>query len=356
MQTILLDFPEIMKNFMAMENGVYKNILWNRQFKGIPYCQVNVYKDDEKLCFASNEYVIAKSKTSFYLRIRSKKGFTLDNKGKLNLWFGSNVYEMVNLDRLIAHLNLNWIEPFMYSYLTKSGLERILNGKITNPIDFCKHYLKVNRINASPTLMYKACKEKGLSKIILLLHSNNSKDINHYLERLLNGYQFNTLWTDSIQQAMILGKKVDFNWSENRIKEEHSKWTREIMKAEVDNIPDITIPNLDKIPELPTEFELLTSQRRVFEEGSLMNHCIYTNYWSQIERGEYLAFHIKYNNEEATLGCYWYNDDLQFNQLYKQYNSSVSKEMDTFVKSWFTVNKDKFCKSSKEEKQFATAC
>ena len=71
-----------------------------------------------------------------------------------------------------------------------------------------------------------------------------------------------------------------------------------------------------------------------------MRHCIYTNYWISIKSGRYLSFHVKLNNENATLGVVLTQGKMSFNQVYLYRNQAVSPEMRQLCLDFVESNKD----------------
>jgi hypothetical protein len=135
------------------------------------------------------------------------------------------------------------------------------------------------------------------------------------------------------RQAVILNRKIDYTWSEKRIKSEHDQWTKDLMAIEAENLPDETV-DTDKFHGLfPNNWELLNTQKRVYIEGKAMSHCVYTNYWPSIKSGQYLAFHVSLNGEEATLGIELGTHKWKIHQLYAKYNAHVSSQMRTHVEN-----------------------
>ena len=111
------------------------------------------------------------------------------------------------------------------------------------------------------------------------------------------------------------------------------------MKLEAGNLSEEKITYTDF--NLPSNFELLDSQKRIFLEGQMMRHCVYTNYWHNINAGRYLAFHVKLNGENATLGVVINNDKkMAFNQVYLYRNKPVSEEMRKLCLDFVETNKD----------------
>jgi hypothetical protein len=119
---------------------------------------------------------------------------------------------------------------------------------------------------------------------------------------------------------------------------EHEDATFELMKLEAGNLSDEKITYTDF--NLPSNFDLLDNQQRVFLEGQVMRHCVYTNYWNNIKLGRYLAFNIKLNNENATLGVNLINNKMVFNQVYLYRNQPVSTEMMQLCLDFIESNKD----------------
>ena len=323
-------------DFLAMEDGIYKNILYNREFINRQFIESDLLKtDDGKIYFVWNTYTLKKGK-KYYIKNKSRKGFTLDEKGKISIWFGSDIAGNPNFINALKALNIDWFmneSNKLWPFMTKTLFEKVITGKITNPIDFLSGYLKLSHIKASPKLMYNACKTVGLNKNSFLRGAYTAKDVNHYLEFLLDGNQLNSNLEDLVTQSKILERKIDFKWSPKRMEEEHTAWTKEIMAAEVHSIPDVEV-KVNHYKQLadcvPDFFEPLDTQKKVFVEGTMMKHCVYTNYWGTINRGEYLAYHIKWMEQEATLGLYIDSDkrkQIRLSQVYGVRNSAVSKSL-----------------------------
>lgn len=352
MRTILLDIPQNVKDFIAMPDGIYKNICF-KNFKGNSWNECNVVEKEGKLFYSSCNITIRCNKGKYWLSPKDKKGFTFDGK-KVNVWFGGSVDKLEYFHLLFTHLKKEWVnKDYLYTYITKSSLEKILKGAITNPIDLLKHFLKYTRIKASPQILYNVIKDKLIFKQRFLRAAYTAKNVNHLLEAHLNNIPFaEHILSDCIEQCHILGKQIDFKWSAKRLQEEHTKWTKEIMSYEIKAMEDEIIPNHHLIINIPAEFELLSTKKRIFEEGKIMNHCLYTNYYNSIKNNAYLAFHVSFQGEEATLGIRWNTDNILFDQLYTYYNKSVSPEMKQFCMEFCVQNKESF---KKEQKSFETA-
>lgn len=178
-----------------------------------------------------------------------------------------------------------------------------------------------------------------------------AKDRNLYLMNLLKDdenkesyivsrdYQRNSVLEDLVKQAQILDRKVDFEWSLKRLKSEHDTWTKEIMDMEGANIDDTPLDYIKKFDLLP-EMTLLDSQKKVWSEGKLMKHCVYTNYWSQIKSGNYIAYHIETKDEVATLGIHVHDHSIELNQIYGPFNNPISHDLRVKIENWINnINK-----------------
>lgn len=134
--------------------------------------------------------------------------------------------------------------------------------------------------------------------------------------------------SDLIDQAYLLGVKLNPRWSEKRFYEEHQKLTHILMQHKLEkmgNLPVWDLPeDLSGYPGIPEHVKLLNTEREVFEEGLYMHHCVYTNYWRVIREKKYLAFSIKLpSGERATLGIDKFKDSWDYNQCYKKYDRDL---------------------------------
>ena len=161
-----------------------------------------------------------------------------------------------------------------------------------------------------------------------------------------------SLVADAVDLALQLNKKVNFSWSENKFREINIQWSRELMRKDIEkrNPQDIY-----KNKELIKDAKLLSSERDVFEEGMIMHHCVYTNYWRLIESGKYIALHLNstVNSLGITLGVwvrYDYNNQdniiskLVFDQAFYAYDKVLSTEDSQMCKDYLIDNEDNLIK------------
>jgi hypothetical protein len=344
---IIEDVESSLPDFLAMEAGPYKNFRYQNEMMGKQFRRVNLSYKGDTIYYSYTQYVVKRNGSAYYLKQGNKAGFTFENR-KLKIWWGKNVQELPFLMPLFKELKLDWFEFKMIKYLTKGLFEKMLRGDITNPIDYCKAYLKAVRMkDVSPKLFYDAVRSEYVNKFELFSAIEVAKDPNHYLEKVntkygaQQGYIFNIMVQDLVRQGIILGRKIDFLWSEKRMKLLHDEWTKEIMNLEGENIDDKPLTNLKKF-ELMDGMTLLDSQKKVWTEGKTMSHCVYTNYWSSIKNGSYQAYHLEIDNETATLGVNIFDDGkIHFNQMYGKHNSVVSDILKARVMNWMALINNK---------------
>ena len=161
-----------------------------------------------------------------------------------------------------------------------------------------------------------------------------------------------SLVADAVDLALQLNKKVNFSWSRNKFRDINVQWSRELMRKDIEkrNPQDIY-----KNKELIKDAKLLSSERDVFEEGMIMHHCVYTNYWRLIESGKYVALHLNstVNSLGITLGV-WVRYDannqdniiskLVFDQAFYAYDKVLSTEDSQMCKDYLIDNEENLIK------------
>ena len=161
-----------------------------------------------------------------------------------------------------------------------------------------------------------------------------------------------SLVADAVDLALQLNKKVNFSWSSNKFRDINVQWSRELMRKDIEkrNPQDIY-----KNKELIKDAKLLSSERDVFEEGMIMHHCVYTNYWRLIASGKYIALHLNstVNSLGITLGVWVRYDSnnqdniiskLVFDQAFYAYDKVLSTEDNQMCKDYLIDNEDNLIK------------
>ena len=322
-------------DFMNLPAGVYKNIQYYNTIQGRTFAESSLCRKEGCTYYSYTNFKVRKSKNGYYRLNTQKYGFSLDQKGKLSIWFGKNIFEIPGISDVFNNMNLNWLNKNLMLYVTKGIAEKMLTGKITNNIDLVKAYIKSMRLTCSPKVLCDYLSRAVPSKPYLLSILSVAKDQNHAIEYLTNvtdGDTHSYVINDMIKQAQILDRKIDFKWSKSRLHEEHQAWTKEIMDVEVSSMQDETAEGSVKYLEFKYPgFTLLTTKKELYAEGKSMSHCVYTNYWQSVRNGNYLVYQVDFYGERATLGLYITGDSITFNQCYGYSNRSVSSSLKEHV-------------------------
>lgn len=369
--------------------------------------------DDEKICMCKIWYEMYFN-NKIYFKSLCDEGFTFNKKtGKIKFWYGSTIKKCTLLVKsFLKEINCDWffsMSPFFQDMITKTLLEDILKGKITNPELYIKKFMKTSlkysfhyklitnffKVSAlyfrksenvkidgeikiadgdkdiddvdeffpepfdatiiqEPSTdlktMFVGYKENYNFKKIKLLYNikEYTIDPNYSLYRLMNNSlsveYVNTL-KDVFDQCKLTGTKINLKWSYKRLQEEHLLLSKKISAlqftgAEKDIVPYFGSPSKYE----GIEYKLLDNNLSVFQEGSEMQHCIYSNYWSRTQAKTYFVFSITYP-ERCTLGVSLnqimregssMNDFITFrlDQVYCKKNYPVSKETRELVMKW----------------------
>ena len=324
----------------------------------------------------------------------------------------AQLFKYLNIDYLISFINFSSdytpvsyeelclynlyinsiITPIFSNYQRCYLLNKILNT-YTDLKSFIKEYLIYNDINISYKMFMNILKfiahndsnfissSNAYDEVITYMkvatnqetlfnklktgaiQTRSSKPVNSvhqdgWLTRLTRAFNYlgevaeKSLVADAVDLALQLNKKVNFSWSRHKFQEINVQWSRELMRKDIEkrNPQDIY-----KNKELIKDAKLLSSERDVFEEGMIMHHCVYTNYWRLIESGKYIALHLNstVNSLGITLGVqvmYDYNNKdniiskLVFDQAFYAYDKILSTEDHQMCKDYLIDNEDNLIK------------
>jgi hypothetical protein len=98
---------------------------------------------------------------------------------------------------------------------------------------------------------------------------------------------------DTVQMAKTLGRKVNCNWGEKKLKAMHNAWSLEIANTVLDceNEYELNIKNIYKAFADYSGFTLLRTNKDMLREGIVQKHCVGT-YISQVEGGNTALYHV----------------------------------------------------------------
>ena len=368
---VLHDIDDSIKEFLNEPRSVSKNIKYYNSFSGRSTEYRDLYEDDEKLCVGSTYYKLKRNGFAYYLKKSVKHGFTYNKKTqKVSFWYGASVNNCAFIIKEYFNHEKSKYEWFLKTknlenFLTKTGLEKMISGKITNPLDYCRHYLKINKIKASPKLFYLMMINGFIERGQLFQIKTAVKNVDNYFKFRLKELEppkfsfkkYNKksihytdlisrhihMLNDTMQQANILGVKINPNWSYKRLLREHNGFTKILMDIEVETLGDYVVDyKYDDIPKLPDNIRLLKSKKEVFIEGKRMKHCIYTNYWNDIKNKDYIVFSVICGNEYITVGCRIVEGRITTITPLSIGNSTPSEDSLRYIDEWLNENKNSF--------------
>jgi hypothetical protein len=329
-----IEMPQELQRFNFYRGKIY------------PIYMVQKKETDTHVYWSSSEKKPRFENDRLFYTHKNRTGATWDKEKKtLKIWFGHtpSTLSTTILKDIILHFKIDWyndLSESLKTLLNKTILQNMIKGKITNPRDFVKAYLKTSpykKMDISPELFYKTFSDtdrfhaspKFFRKVLEF-----STNVNHALELLTrqNG-NLDSYILDIYEQAAALNRKVNPRWSRARMNEVHTKWTRKIMAIEIKSLKAVDYG----YPEFttPKGIEIISNNYELFEEGTVMKHCVYTNYESRIRRREYFAFRYNRDGVRATIGATSDGEgNIKLNQMYSIGNTAVSSEHKQYVIDW----------------------
>lgn len=227
-----------------------------------------------------------------------------------------------------------WLEQirtgrFGGTITNKTLLKEVLLGNITNPEAYYKWILKhTYRTDAIPWKLFReyAQSPMRISIFDIIEATINPKlTIEAYLRANDHSeWRVRNLLEDSILTALRLGEKINPQWSEKRLATEHQRHIEMIQLRTIEAMDNNPASHIFDAFDFPEEVKWLNTEGEVFKEASKMHHCLYSNYWSRIKKGDYVAFAVDHNGEHFTLGCRFNGDFCLYDQAHTAYNGSVS--------------------------------
>jgi hypothetical protein len=286
------------------------------------------------------------NKTGLYLKRDSVFGCTYEKATKkFKWWFGkqATVNGTLIVVDMCNYFKTEWFNSIPVGLrlsTTNTNMNKVLLGKITNPRDLIKAIVKTNPtlrgMNISTELVWDYInKNQGYRLQNLADTLSVAKDPNHAIEYVIsNG---TTVWDmqDLIKQAQMLGRKIDFKWSSNRVKEVHHEWTKEIMDIEQENVETVEYNYQNELPH-NGHLEVITNSKELYIEGRMMSHCVYTNYADSVKSKTYFVLKFTDRDVRATVGISqnWTDDNFIVNQMYGKRNASIDQCYRNYVEEW----------------------
>lgn len=322
----------------------YKRDVWDDEYVKMEETEKNIilYRFRKSIIY-SNGYFFTKTK---------ELGKFNYNKVEKKVKF--NTFDKTGILSALAYFpRFDWLMDAYKNKLVNSSLfcdsivRDILLGKLTNAERIVKKYLSLNKIKGVDWRIYvKFLWESNCPIGWIQGHTTNCnvamklmmaqndivpyKELNIEQKELLERRQ---IFNDMFTEAMALNIKINPLWSLKRMKEEHSRMTRELTKADLAQKEQNDI--YGESPKFDYPCTLLSTEKDVFIEGTDMHHCVYNCYWNRIKRYTYLAFAFV-APERFTLGLTLKNNKWVYDQAYLKYDKNISEDSKAMIEKFLT--------------------
>ena len=216
-----------------------------------------------------------------------------------------------------------WVRFISENYtLHNISLNTFINKKLFTLKKALKHALKCP---------YPVAKMLNESKTT----HNGISYLKYYMDYISNVESLKPSWVnekfdlfyDSLKMAKIVDKKVNASWSDRRLKEEHDKWSKiinDVMFIDCDRKMNITqvFEDFSKF----SKYKIITTTRRLAEEGLTMNHCV-GSYVSKIEAGRSAIYVLPGHTFEVTKKWYKGEELLLLGQIVTYGNGKADNKI-----------------------------
>jgi hypothetical protein len=114
------------------------------------------------------------------------------------------------------------------------------------------------------------------------------------IENLKPEFLKSPYFIDTTKMAASLGYKVNCSWGLKRLKQEHDRYSKEIVNTilEFEDISDLNIKKVYLDFAKFSNIEILTTNHQLIYEGKVMSHCVGT-YSSQVNSGSCAIYRYK---------------------------------------------------------------
>lgn len=352
---------------------------------------------DDKICLCENQYIM-RFNTKIYFKPKCTKGLTYDKKTKkIKFWFGSSILENSYIIReYLRDIKCDWffnMNEYLQTHITKTLLESIIKGTITNPEDYTKKFMKqslkynfhyklfvkflntetfyfrktedtvipanvqpdsdnsVFEVPSKTTLckntFFKSMNNYSLNKALFIVQIKDyTIEPNFTLQKIINGslsYDYVKTLQDMLNQCKVTGDKINLHWSYKRLQEEHLKLSKKISALKFSHIDKTPVPIFGTFTYLDgIKGKLLDNEPEVYIEGDEMHHCVYSNYWNRVKDKTYFVFSITYP-ERCTMGVskeFRQNNELpkfKIDQVYCKMNQPVNPSTKAILQNWINT-------------------
>lgn len=365
--------PADVQRFKFFAKDVVKNL-----YKGSFTTTTARVNDDNSITYAVNNHRLMMNNTSGKVfTVQSLAGGMHITPNGVKMWRG---YTMASIsvdamEAIVKELGCEWLFAHskdgyyggkhypLLSLLTPASFTRVIKGKVTNPKQLMKHYLTYSG-------KYRHLKLAKHSNALLDIYVNTdcgsrlhtlldacATDVNP--DRLIqvthnNGGKLPESWVNFAHQYDItkechqLDVKIDHTWSVARLEAEHTKLSRLVREKHIMFMELEAYPYSQPCPLMPG-MELIADNKRLWNEGSMMNHCIY-NYLDSAKNRDLFHFHCTFGDKPFSLAIMEKYDGSRYTiqQMHIVHNGRCSDEQRNIVEQW--LNEDAVQEWFKHEK------
>ena len=350
--------PADIRRFKFFANDVVKHLYKNKFYTST--ARVN---DDNSITYANNTHTLMMNNTSGKIfTVQSLAGGMHITPDGVKMWKGFSLQGVPTpaMEAIVKEIGCEWLlthcdESYggkhypLLSLLTPASFTRVIKGKLTNPKQLMKHYLTYSG-------KYRHLKLARYTNMLLDIYVNNASESSfHYLleacatdvnpERLVqhahnNGGHLPEAWRnfhhqyDLTRECHQLNVKIDHTWSSNRLAEEHVKLSRLVREKHIMFMDLIEYPYSQPCPLLPG-MELIADNKRLWAEGSTMDHCIYS-YLDSAKNRDVFHFHCTFGDKPFSLAIKEKYDGTSYTvqQMHIVRNGRCSDAQQNIVKQW----------------------
>ena len=235
----------------------------------------------------SNNWVISyKHKTKSFYFIDSSKRLNVLNLNILKSYCNHS-------DKVFNYLvvKFGWLRNIVESKHGGSlSFSSIIKNKLYNDREILKHIYKcpypVAKMLSENHAPYTAWDFPKVWKEVKKVLIN--------IENLKPEFLKSSYFTDTTKMAASLGYKVNCSWGLKRLKQEHDRYSKEIVNTilEFEDISDLNIRKVYLDFAKFSDIEILTTNHHLIYEGKVMSHCVGT-YSSQVNSGVCAIYRYK---------------------------------------------------------------
>lgn len=322
-------------------------------------------KDDFEICLFENSFGISVTNRIYsrQKKIQSivyKKGkFWYLTRGingmlvKPLTYIGLNSFIQYNDRQVILKFLFDkffWLPTIMETQLAHGlALNTIKEHKLFGANDLNRYIMKVpNNIakmvldsNFFATIGKRTTLSARKVWVDMLKYINNIQNLKPWMV----GHSY---FYDTVQMARTLGRKVNCNWGEKKLKAIHDAWGLEIANTVLicEDEYELNIRGIYKAFADYSGFRLLRTNKDMYREGIIQKHCVGT-YVSQVEEGNTALYHVDgYTLQLKVSDIHWSIIDAEiknakdkgkeisgkisvyFNDKHDYYNVDVIKNID----------------------------